>query len=65
MHEVRRRVGSRQCHGDDEVRRSKPQENEDKRLTASFRKQLFQHRDRALTIWAHFGHPTIEGKGGK
>src|SRR5580698_10520761 len=47
VHEVRRRVGSRQCHGDDEVSRSKSQEDENKRLTAPFWKELFQHRDRA------------------
>jgi hypothetical protein len=65
VHEVCRRVGSRQCHSDDEVSCSESQEDENKRFTTPFRKQLFQHRNRALTIWAHSGNPTIEGKCGK
>ena len=65
MHEVRRSVGSRERHGDDEVRGGEPEQHKHEDLAAPTRKEILQHGDAALTVGAGCRDALVDRKGRK
>ena len=59
--EVRRRVGGRKRHGDDEVGGGESEQGEDEDLAAPLGEEPFQHRDAALAVRAGFGDAAYRG----
>jgi hypothetical protein len=62
VNEVLGRIGCRQGDRDDEVRRGKAEQDEDERLAAPARQQVFEHRDAALTVRARLGDAAVDGQ---
>ena len=60
---VRRGVGGRQRHGDHEVGRGEPQQDQDEELAAPARQQALEHGDGAFAAVALPGHPAVDRQG--
>jgi hypothetical protein len=62
LHRVRRGVGGREGHGDDEVSRREPQQREDEQLANPPWEEPLEHRDRALPGVRALCHLRVDGK---
>ncbi len=63
LDQVRRGVGRRQGHGDDEVGGREAQQGKDEQLPLPEAEQPLEHRDRALTMGALLGDAVIDRQG--
>ncbi len=62
---MRRRIGSRQCHRDKEIRRRETEQDEHQQLALPTFKQVFEHGDRTLPGEASSGNLHVHGQRAK
>ena len=60
VNEVRRGVGGRERHGDDEVGGGETEQSEDEDLAAPLGEEALEHGDAALAVGAGLGDARIE-----